>query len=490
MKAITPQEAIEIYHAGPEAVVKIICEFSNQVVSLKRQVKILEARIKELEERLAQNSRNSSKPPSTDGFQKPRPQSLRIQTGRKPGGQDGHQGHTLKMVDNPDHVEIHKVAGQCRCGSQLSDLPVSGYERRQVFDVPFSPVKTIEHRVEIKECPGCHCVHKGTFPESVQAPVQYGPRIKAMVMYLRSYQLLPAARNAALFQDLFGCDLSTGVMDNILVEGSHRLKDCVQWIKEQVKNSAVTNFDETGLSVEGDNYWLHATSTDQFTYYDIHDKRGVEAMAAIGILPEFQGTAVHDAWAPYFQYDQCQHSLCNAHHLRELTFIHEQLGQVWASDMIDCLVKIKDKVDAAKSVGLTQLTQGQENYYRRQYRDIIAQGYQVNPLGKGPPAAKHQRGRPKKGKTRCLLERLDHHWRMVLRFMYDFRVPFDNNLSERDVRMMKVRQKISGTFRSADMAKAFCRIRSFISTVRKQAFPLMNSIELVFTANPLGLFVQ
>jgi transposase len=489
MKEITPEEARAIYDAGPEAVVKIICELSKTVVKLNGRVRILEARIKELEDRLAKNSRNSSQPPSTDGYQKPEPRSLRQRTGRKPGGQKGHEGHTLEMVPDPDHVRVHKVQGRCSCGACLNDVAVTDYERRQVFDIPLCPVETTEHRAEIKTCPGCQRLHRGSFPESVQAPVQYGPRIKAMILYLRNYQLLPAARCVELFQHLFECPISAGTMDRVLAEGAARLKDCVAWIKEQITSSDTAHFDETGSSVKGDNHWLHAASTKQLTYYDIHVKRGTEAMDAIGILPEFRGNAIHDSWAPYAQYTQCWHSLCNAHHLRELTFVHEHLGQAWASHMIECLIKIKDKVDTAQANGLEQLTLRQQNYWRKHYRDIITEGHRANPW-KDPPDGQRKRGRPPKGKARCLLERLDNHWSGVLGFMYDFRIPFDNNLSERDVRMMKLRQKISGTFRSPDMAQAFCRTRSFISTVRKQGIHIMDAIDLIFTGHPLQLFVQ
>lgn len=486
MKALTPEEALAIYQAGPEAVVKALCELSAAVERLER-------RVSELEQQLAKNSRNSSKPPSSDGYMKPHPQSLRKPSGRKPGGQPGHEGTTLKMVKDPKHVQWHKVKGRCDCGCPLEDEPLIGDERRQVFDLPKVEIAVTEHRAEIKRCPACAKEHKGLFPEDVKARVQYGPRFKAMVVYLRGYQLLPSARTAGLFRDIFNAAVSEGTLDTILRESAKNLAGFMDDLKEQMIAAPVAHFDETGLSQNGKNHWLHSVSTKEATYYAMHPKRGSEAIDDIGILPEFQGTAVHDGWPAYFQYEQCRHGLCNAHHLRELIFIKEQLKQSWPQLMIDCLLKIKEKVDQAKEQGRLSLNCWQISYWRHRYRFIIARGYRANPRHDPPETLlRKTRGRPEKGKARCLVERLDHHQDKVLAFMSDFAVPFDNNLVERDVRMAKVKQKISGTFRSASMADAFCRIRSFISTVRKQArlpdgqgLQLRDALESVFSPSPL-----
>lgn len=484
MKALTREEALAIYHAGPEAVVKVICELSAQVVMLTEKISMLEERVKTLEEEKAKNSRNSSKPPSSDGFLRPNPQSLREASGRKPGGQPGHEGTTLKMVEKPNQVQWHRVPSRCECGCRLEDEPVSGYERRQVFDLPKVELKVTEHRAEIKRCPVCAKEHKGSFPEDIKARVQYGQHFKALVVYLRGYQLLPSARTAELFRDIFKAAVSEGTLDTILRESAENLAAFMADLKKRMIAAPVAHFDETGLSQNGKNHWLHTVSTKEATYYAMHSKRGTEAIDDIGILPEFEGTAVHDGWPAYFQYEQCRHGLCNAHHLRELIFIKEQLKQSWPQLMIDCLLKIKEKVTEAKEQGQTSLSDWQMSYWRHRYEFIIARGYRANPCY-DPPKTQRTRGRPEKGKARCLIERLDHHQDKVLAFMSDFAVPFDNNLVERDVRMAKVKQKISGTFRSSSMADAFCRIRSFISTVRKQGLQLCDSLESVFSSSPV-----
>lgn len=477
MKALTPEEALAIYQAGPEAVVKALCELSAAVERLER-------RVSELEQQLAKNSRNSSKPPSSDGYMKPHPQSLRKPSGRKPGGQPGHEGTTLKMVKDPKHVQWHKVKGRCECGCPLEDEPLIGDERRQVFDLPEVEIAVTEHRVQIKRCPACAKEHKGLFPEDVKARVQYGPHFKAMVVYLRGYQLLPSARTSELFRDIFNAAVSEGTLDTILRESAKNLAGFMDDLKEQMIAAPVAHFDETGLSQNGKNHWLHSVSTKEATYYAMHPKRGSEAIEDIGILPKFQGTAVHDGWPAYFQYEQCWHGLCNAHHLRELTFIKEQLNQPWAETMIGCLLKIKEKVDQAKGHGQTSLSDWQMSHWRERYQSVIAKGYMANPRH-DPPEIQETRGRPAKGKARCLVERLDRHQNKVLAFMSDFTVPFDNNLVERDVRMAKLKQKISGTFRCSEMADAFCRVRSFISTVRKQGLQLRDALESVFSSSPL-----
>lgn len=481
MKALTPEEALEIYHAGPEAVVKTLCELSAAVVELSATIEHLKHRVKELENQLAQNSSNSNKPPSSDVFKKYK--DLQSKSKRKPGGQKGHPGQTLQIVENPDYVTWHRVKKKCSCGHVLKDQTVQTYRRRQVFDIPPIKVQVTEHRAEVKTCPQCGQTHKALFPEEVAAPVQYGSNLKAIAIYLRGYQLLPSQRTAELFEDVFSCPISEGVLDSILKEGSAHLEEPVERIKEQLKVSSPVNFDETGMSSNGDTYWLHTASTKELTYYSIHQRCGQEAMNDIGILPAYQGTAIHDSLSAYFTYQQCRHGLCNAHHLRELTFIKERYDQSWASEMIKCLLEIKHKTEKAREARQRQLSQRQIKYFERLYQSIVEKGYKANLL-RDPPEGRNKRGRPKKGKARCLVERFDIHCQKVLAFMYDFNVPFDNNLAERDIRMAKLKQKISGTFRSEDMAHDFCRIRSFISTVRKQSRKIIEAIGTIFSGSP------
>lgn len=473
---MTPEEALSIYHAGPEVVVKSLCEFSTQVQLLEKQVAELQKEMQRLKDQLAKNSRNSSKPPSSDGLKKPVPRSLRPRGKRKPGGQKGHPGSTLKMVDYPDHTVFYPVDQCQRCGRCLKNEASSDLEKRQVFDIPTIEVQISEHQAEIKLCSHCGHLSKATLPEQVKAPVQYGPRLKAIAVYLRQYQLLPYNRTRELLRDLFSIDLSEGTLTNITETCSELLEQPLDEIRKQLEQSAVVNFDETGSSIDGKRQWLHAASTPNLTYYEIHPKRGSQAMDQIGILPNFNGRAIHDFWKPYFKYD-CNHGLCNAHHLRELIFLNEQHHQHWAKDMVECLIDINKAVDKVKNT-TDALFKEQIDEFEQRYQNILDEGYNKNPLPK-KKSNKKKRGRQKKSKARNLLERLDEHRKQVLAFMYDFKVPFDNNLVERDLRMAKVQQKISGTFRSPGGATAFCRIRSYISTARKNA---VNAIEAIVNA--------
>ncbi|GFP43801.1 transposase, partial [Candidatus Hakubella thermalkaliphila] len=461
---MTPEEALAIYRAGPEAVVKALCDLYAENRAWGERIKVLEEKLKVLEERLAQNSRNSSKPPSSDGPDKPAPRTLRPRGEHKPGGQPGHKGYSLKMVEKPDHTVLHRV-DQCeKCGRSLKKKEAMNIERRQVFDIPPVKIEVTEHQAEIKECL-CGHLNKAAFPENITAPAQYGQDIIARAVYLRDYQLLPSERTCEVLRDFFSCGMGEGTLNNATSKCSLVLEEPLEQIKQHLTKSPVVNFDETGCRVDGKKQWLHVAGTKNLTYYQIHPKRGSEAMDEIGILPNFEGTAIHDFWKPYFKYS-CKHGLCNAHHLRELTFVYEEQGQVWAKHMIDRLLDIKKVVDEARNV-TDSLPEEQIQEFEEHYEKILKEGYLANPLPKKTTSHKKKRGRRKKSKSRNLLERLDHHREKALAFMYDFSVPFDNNLGERDERMMKVQQKISGCFRSEDGGKVFSRIRSYISTARK-----------------------
>jgi transposase len=471
---MTRPEAEAIYDAGKETVV-------HMLLMMDARIHALEERVESLENQLAKNSRNSSKPPSTDGFQKPSPKSLRRKGQRNSGGQPGHPGHTLKMVDKPDHTKVHHVEMCECCRRSLADQEPEGLEKRQVHDLPPRRIIVTEHQAEIKAC-SCGHLNKAAFPKGVNAPVQYGEGVKAAAVYVKNYQFLPYERACERLADLLGCPLSEGTLANIIAQCEELTETPIAQIKEIIKAAPVAHFDETGSRVEANPWWLHSASTESATYYDIHRRRGSEATDDIGILPKFTGRAIHDFWTPYFVYS-CLHGLCNAHHLRELTFVHEQHQQDWAGHMIDCLLEIKDAVAAAKQTS-DHLPENQIQALEARYQKILDEGYARNPLPPLPPNAKKKRGRRKKSKPRNLLERLDEHRKEALAFMYDFTVPFDNNQAERDIRMMKVQQKISGTFRTEEGAKAFCRIRSYISTARKNAVGAMDALTRLFGGNP------
>ena len=481
---LSREQIVTLYKAGPEAMVSLVQYLQDTVGVLQGNIQILEQnleqvhqRLRAVEEQLKKNSRNSHKPPSSDGLKKiPK---VRKPSGKKPGGQKGHKGTTLRMVGSPDILKVHKVERCGHCGQSLKGKKVLSYDRRQVFDLPPIKVEVTEHQAEIKECGRCGTLSTAEFPEGVTHKVQYGSGLKATAAYIKSYGLLSYERAAELFEDLFGVPLSSGTLVNIEREIGERLEEVNERIKDQILDSPVVHFDETGMRIEGKLHWLHVAGTEEATYYMPHGKRGSQAIDAIGILPHFEGIAVHDGWSSYFNYG-CDHALCNAHHLRELTFVYEQEGQPWAKQMIEFLLEVKEKKE--KSTG-QRFSAKRIQEFERRYRDIVAMGMAANP----PPVeeGKKKRGRKKKSKAANLLDRLRHHEKAVLAFMYDFSVPFHNNLGERDIRMMKVQQKISGTFRSFDGALSFCRIRSYISTVKKQGLNVMSALQDVFSCKQL-----
>lgn len=451
------------------------------ILELERQLREQAALIQELRDQLAKNSQNSGKPPSSDGLKKPRTRSLRKKSGRRSGGQKGHQGHTLKMVEQPDQIQVYEASTCSHCATDLQSVEPCGYEKRQVFDVPPVRIEVTEHQAEVKTCPGCGQQVKGDFPSDVTQPVQYGPRLKAQASYLNNYQFIPLARTCELLGDFYGHTPSEAFVLDANATLVDQAEPSLATIKQQLIAADVAHFDESGLRVEDRLNWLHVASTNQLTYYAVHPKRGQVGMKALGILPEFKGRAVHDHWKSYFTFDNCQHALCNAHHLRELQFVLDQYEQNWAREMAQLLLDIKDEVHEAP---LDQTTLSPEllAHFEQRYNELIAQGLEANPPPADPPPRK--RGRKKQSPPKNLLDRLQQFKPQVLAFMYDFRVPFDNNSAERDVRMVKVKQKVSGTFRTRAGAETFCAIRSYISTVRKHGRNVLDAIHDALTGNP------
>jgi transposase len=474
------KDIIKIYEAGPEAVIELVGSLIKIIDRQGKDILDLKKRIKALEDRLSQNSSNSSKPPSTDWFKKKI--NLRKKTGRSPGGQKGHRGHNLKMVDHPDSINVISISSCSGCGRSLKEIEPDGYKKRQVFDLPPIEIEVTEHRTEEKTCPQCGQLNKAPFPEGVDQPTQYGPAIKAYAVYLNQYQLLPYERIRELFLDLFGTGLSAGTIVNANRTCSMALKPVEEMIKDKITASGIVHFDETGLYTEQKRWWLHVASTDNLTYYGCHPKRGKAATDDLDILPNFNGIAIHDGWDSYFKYS-CGHGLCNAHHLRELKGIEECYKQKWASDMASLLVEIKEAVDERREVA-DKLDEHEIDGFKDRYDKIIKRG-----LAKNPPVKKRdgpkKRGRIPQSKATNLLLRLKKYREETLLFMYDFDVPFENNRAERDIRMMKVQQKISGTFRSADGARTFCRIRGYISTTRKNCLSVIDAIQAAFEGDPI-----
>jgi transposase len=480
---MTHEEIHAVYKQGPEAVIAVVEPLFLLIAQQQEQITQLQAQVRALEDRLATNSRNSSKPPSSDGFVK-QTRSLRQPSQRKSGGQPGHPGATLQQVAEPDQRVQHAPTQCAACGTALSEVAGRlGEERRQVFALPPLHLVVTEHRVIIKVCPGCGQDNVGTFPAEVPCGASYGAGVKSLLTSLTQEHLLPSARSCQLFTDWFGQPVSEGTLQTAVQDCAAALVETETRIKQGVTNAAVAHFDETGLYVADKRGWLHTASTAQLTHYAYHDKRGGQATHTIGILPAFQGRAIHDGFRSYWQYD-CAHGLGNAHHLRELIFVHEQMQRAWAGEMKQLVVEIKRAVDTATAQHQTALEPAQLTAYAQRYTAILQAGMAEEPQATPPMSG--QRGPKKQSKSKNLLDRLERYQAAPLAFMHDFAVPFDNNLAERDLRMIKVKQKVSGCFRTTPGAQAFCRIRSYISTMKKQGHNVIAALKSVFLGTPLA----
>lgn len=460
-----------------DLVMEVIGHAQELTGIVSKQSEVIQA----LQDKVAKDSQNSGKPPSSDGLKKRRTQSLRKKEGRKPGGQPGHKGTTLQMVEKPDHVEHYAVKACPNCEADLSKVEATDYGRRQIFDIPAVQIEITEHRVEVKACPNCQKEVEASYPEGVGQRVQYGPRLTAQASYLSTYQLVPMARTCELLNDFYGVKPSTAFVvkaNRAVHKGSN---PSVEEIKEQLKEADLAHFDESGVRVDGKLQWLHSSSTETLTHYGVHEKRGREAMDEIGILPEFKGRAVHDHWKSYNGY-ACEHIFCNAHHLRELQFITDQYQQPWAEKMATLLRNIKDEVDNAPESD-SSLPADRLAYFNQLYDAILDEGFKANPPPDIPPPK--TKGPTKQTPPKNLLDRLKTHKAGTIAFMSDFSVPFDNNLAERDIRMIKVKQKISGAFRTNGGATTFCNIRSYISTARKQGHNVLSSLFGALTGSPV-----
>ena len=459
-------ENIDI-EATIEKVQNLVREDKQLSAGLKSMIELLILIITLLANRLNLNSSNSSKPPSSDPN---RIKRSKTKTGKKPGGQKGHVGKTLKKVDDPDKIEVIKVD---RRKLPLARYREVGFDTRQVFDIDISRVVT-EYRAQIVEDDnGNRFV--APFPEGVTKAVQYGTGLKSHSVYMSQYQLVPYNRIQDHFVDQLNIPVSEGSIFNFNKEAFQLLADFEAWAKDKLASSDLAHADETGINIGGKRHWLHCVSNDYWTLYSPHKKRGTDAMNDMGILPKFQGVLCHDHWKPYYKFD-CIHALCNAHHLRELARASEQDSQQWAQNIKNLLETINRKVNDAGGA----LDAQESQKYRLKYRALLKEAEIECPE---PIRPKGKRGRIKKSKSRNLLERLRDYEHDALRFMDNKHVPFSNNLGENDIRMTKVQQKISGCFRSIDGAHIFCRVRSYLSTCRKQGIKSSHALELLFNGN-------
>ena len=461
------------YDQGRSAVIALIQE----------TLLVFAEHIKKLEDQLAKNSSNSGKPPSSDGYEKPAPKSRRKRSGKKSGGQTGHAGHTLQAVAIPNVIVVHEVSCCAHCKKSLKKVKAFGVEKRQVFDLPEICLQTTEHQAEIKVCPECQKQTKASFPTGVSQVMQYGNKIKSHLAYLHEYQLLPLGRVKETIHDFYGQEIAEGTILCACEELARQVEPVQQALKEHLTyKTEVAGFDESGARVEGKLNWFHVACTELLTYYALHAKRGKIAMNAIGILPHFKGRAIHDDLPSYFQYST-RHGLCNVHHLRSLEFLLERYPQGWVKKMMDLLLEIKSAVEKALQKMKTRLSAKTTADFSSRYDALLKQGFKLNPL-ETKQRSKAKRGRPKQSFAKNLLDRLRDHKESVLAFMYDFNVPFENNQAERDIRMLKVKQKVSGCFRSRHGAEIFCAIRGYISTARKNGQPVLSALYSALSGQP------
>ena len=481
----TNEDIHTAFAQGEAAVMVLFHEMAIEVAELAQQLVKQGEVLQELQARLAKSSRNSSKPPSSDGYGKVKRTTSLRKSGDKPnGGQPGHDGQTLMASAHPDRTLTHEVPRCAHCQVSLQGVEVVGYEERQVFDIPAIRIEVTAHRAEVKICLQCGVQTKGTFPPSVTQAVQYGPAVHTWASYFTNQHHIPVERTTEIFADL----VQHRVSEATVLKASEHLDRCIEPSTEAVKgmlrDAEVLHVDESGLRVRGKLHWLHVACTESLTSYEVHAKRGQEAMDDADILSAFRGTAVHDHWKPYFKYDECNHALCNAHHRRELRFIDQQYQQAWANDMAELLLEIKAAVAATPAPAMRLALPAREAFAKR-YDAVVQAGFEANPAPMPPTEGEvTKRGRPTQPPPVNLLLRLRNFKDQVLAFMSDFRIPFDNNQGERDIRMVKVKQKVSGGFRTLEGAKRFGRIRGYISTARKQAKNVFEAIRDAFDGSP------
>jgi len=448
------------------------------VVRQAEQIEQLTAEVAELRRQLGQNSRNSSKPPSSDSpFTKPAPKSLRRKSGRKPGGQPGHPGSTLALVDNPTKRQRHEPGPCTGCGADLADAPEVGVERRQVFDLPPVTVQVTEHQLIARRC-RCGTTTCGTAPEAVTAPAQYGPQITAIILYLYVGQFLSKKRTAQALAELFGTPVSEGTVAAMTRRAADGLDEFLTQVGDRIAGSEVAGFDETGLRVAGTLHWVHCARTSKYTLITCHRKRGRKGMNAAGVLTRFRGVAVHDAWAPYDTYLDADHQLCCAHALRELAAVTDTASVdaewCWATQAADALVAMQKLVNDAVAAGADTVDPDTLDKQIALYRSAVQIGITQTAARSSKTMKKHN------ALARRLLDRQDDY----LRFTQDWRIPPDNNGSERDIRMIKLRQKVSGCLRTLTGAQQFCAIRSYLSTAAKHGRTFFDTLVMLAEGRP------
>lgn len=448
-----------------------------QIAGLGEQLEQLGAQVADLAARVSKNSKNSSKPPSSDGLGKPAPQSLRKKTGRGPGRPKGQPGVTMKLTDHPDKVIRHEPACCADCGARLGQAPQTGMERRQVTEIPPVKAQVTEHQMIERQC-GCGTRTRADAPAGVNAPVQYGPRASALATYLWHGQFLSRDRVVAALGEMFGCAPSPAVIASMARKIAGCIAPALDQIIKALLAAGVVHFDETGFRVAGKLAWVHSASSGQYVLVTVHAKRGTAGMDAAGVLPSFAGIACHDAWAPYDTYRGVTgHALCNAHILRELIAV-TQTGTdqdvLWAQQGIDALLALKDAADAARAADRDAADPDVLDKQAGYFRDAAAAGITIN--------ARRRTALQKK--RHALATRMRDREADYLRYAHDLRVPFDNNEAEQVIRMAKLRIKVSGCMRSMAGAQDFCAIRSYLATATRNGISWLDALIMAAQGDP------
>ena len=459
-------EIKDLSHLNPDQKIEFILLQAEQINLQKERIARLESQITVLKERKAKNSRNSSKPPSSDQNKHKRTESLREKSNKKQGGQPGHKGHCLETVKEPDEIKSHTISHCADCGYQLNKRADS-IDIRQVFEIPDPEMWVIEHQTDIKECRNCGCTNKADFPTDATQKTQYGPKAKALMVYLNQYQLLPYKRIKFLFKDIFNHKISSATIFNAANESAGMVTNIEAKIKELLVKEPILTVDETGMNISGNKHWMHVASSGKLTHYGIHKKRGCQAMDEIGVLPKYKGITVHDHWNSYFKYNHVRHALCNAHHLRELKFVYKVQGFKWAKRMSDLLVEIYKSRKDVKVKGQNSFDTITIASFTKRYQEILD-------FGKCEQAVRGTND------SKNLLNRLDINRKETLLFMNNFEVPFSSNRAEQDIRMAKVQQKITGGFRTKKGADNFASNRTITSTAIKNGKNVLKIFQWLF----------
>ena len=475
---LTEEQASALYDAGREAVVAVLVDFAR--------------RIQALEEQLAKNSSNSSKPPSSDGLKKPplRPmnavnaQSLRKKSGNKPGGQKGHPGSTLEAVETPDEIVVHTPDTCQHCCGSLDKGVTTAVSRRQVFEMPEPKVVVTEYQIVTLCCPCCGKETQASAPTGVERPVQYGPNLRGFATYLHAVHLIPYARCAQILRETTGAPFSAGSLHQAVRTAHIRLAEFDQALQKALDNVdsvPVKYVDETGSRVAGKLHWFHVRCTEHLCRLFRHEKRGGDAVVAD--LQAYRGTLVSDFWSSYVALSSCRHVFCGAHVLRELTFVHEVQGQGWARGLISVLEQAVSACHRARARGSKKVWNADRlaaSYRFWVKQGLLANAAPANPIPTASPPRNPVNSPSNSNKARCLAGRLWERRDDYLRFLYDLTLPFTNNLSEQAIRMFKVKGKISGCFRTTSGADHFCRIRSYTATCQRQRLSVLECLRSVF----------